>query len=78
MYLGVGIVNLMYLLNPGVVVIGGSVAKAGDLLFVPMRATIRQRIHEIYWQDCPIVSARLGGDAGLVGAAILALEGRGS
>jgi len=76
MYLGVGIVNLMYLLNPSVVVIGGSVAKAGDLLFVPMRATVRQRIHEVYWQDCPIVPAQLGDDVGLVGAAILALEGR--
>jgi glucokinase len=75
MYLGIGIVNLMYLFNPGVVVIGGGVSKAGDLLFVPMQATIRQRIHEIYWGDCPIVRAQLGDDVGLIGAAILAMEG---
>jgi glucokinase len=75
MYLGIGIVNLMYLFNPGIVVIGGGVSKAGDLLFVPMLATIRQRIHEIYWQDCPIVRAALGDDVCLMGAALLAMEG---
>lgn len=74
MYLGVGIVNLMYLFNPVVIVIGGGVSKAGDLLFVPMRATIRQRIHEVYWQACSIVPAALGGDVGLIGAAILAMD----
>ncbi len=74
MYLGIGIVNLMYLFNPGVVVIGGGVAKAGDLLRVPIEATIRQRIPEIYWKDCPIVDAALGDDVCLMGAAILAME----
>jgi glucokinase len=74
MYLGVGIVNLMYLFNPGVVVIGGGVSKAGDVLFVPMRATIRQRIHEIYWRDCLIVRAALGDDVCLMGAALLVME----
>jgi glucokinase len=74
MYLGIGIASLMYLLNPGMVVVGGSVAEAGDLLLVPMRATIRQRIHEIYWHDCPIVQAQLGKDVGLIGAGILLME----
>lgn len=76
MYLGVGIVNLMYLFNPGMIVMGGGVTKAEDLLFVPMRAAIRQRIDEIYWQDCPIVRATLGSDVCLMGAAILAMESR--
>jgi glucokinase len=75
MYLGIGIVNMMYLFNPGMVIIGGGVSKAGDLLFVPMQATVRQRIHEIYWRDCPIVGAALGDDVCLTGAAILAMEG---
>ncbi len=74
-YLGIGIVNLMYLFNPAMVVIGGGVSKAGDLLFVPMHATIRQRIHEIYWARCPIVRAALGDDVCLMGAGILAREG---
>ncbi len=74
MYLGVGMVNLMYLFNPGVFVVGGGVAKAGDLLFVPMQATIHQRIHEVYWKECPILPAALGDDVCLIGAAILAVE----
>ena len=74
MYLGVGIVNLMYLFNPGVMVVGGGVAKAGDLLLVPMRATIQQRIHEVYWEECPVLPAPLGEDVCLIGAAILAVE----
>ncbi len=73
-YLGIGLVNLMYLFNPALFVIGGGVAKAGDLLFVPMHATLRARIHEIYWKDCPVVPAALGDDVGLIGAAILAWE----
>lgn len=74
MYVGIGLVNLMYLFNPALFVIGGGVAKAGDLLFVPMHATLRARIHEIYWRDCPVVPAALGDDVGLIGAAILAWE----
>ncbi len=74
-YLGIGIVNLMYLFNPSAVVIGGGVSKTGDLLLVPMQATVRERIHEVFWRDCPIMPAELGDDAGLVGAAILAMEG---
>jgi glucokinase len=75
MYLGIGMVNLMYLFNPGIIVVGGGVAKAGDLLFVPMRATIQERIHELYWKECPVVRADLGDDVCLMGAAILAVAG---
>lgn len=73
-YLGIGIATLMYLFNPAMVVVGGSVAKAGHLLFVPMQATLRQRIYPAYWQDCPVVQAALGDDVGLIGAAIWARE----
>ncbi len=72
-YLGIGIANLMCLLNPGVVIIGGSVAKAGELLFEPMEATRREQVDEVYW--CPVVPAVLGDDVSLIGAAILAREG---
>ena len=74
-YLGVGIVNLMYLFGPGAIVIGGGLTKAGDLLFAPMRVTVRQRIKEVYWKECPIVSPALGDDVSLIGAATLAMEG---
>ncbi|MEJ2210594.1 MAG: ROK family protein [Anaerolineae bacterium] len=73
-YLGIGVATLMYLFNPAMVIIGGSVAKAGHLLFVPLQATLRERIYPAYWQDCPIVPAALGDDVGLIGAALWARE----
>ena len=73
-YLGIGIATLMCLFNPGMVIVGGSVAKAGHLLFVPMEATLRERIYPAYWQDCPVVQAALGDDVGLIGAALWARE----
>jgi glucokinase len=73
-YLGISMANLMYILNPSLIVVGGSVAKAGHLLFVPMQATIRERTYEAFWRDCPVVPAALGDDVGLVGAALWARE----
>jgi glucokinase len=73
-YIGVGIVNLLHLFNPSLIVIGGSVAKAGDLLFEPIRATVRQRaMASHYWENAPIVPATLGDDVGLLGAVALVL-----
>ena len=73
-YIGVGIVNLLHLFNPGLIVIGGSVAKAGDLLFEPIRATVRERaMASYYWENTPIVPATLGDDVGLLGAVALVL-----
>jgi glucokinase len=73
-YIGVGIVNLLHLFNPSLIVIGGSVTKAGDLLFEPIRATVRERaMASYYWEDTPIVPAALGDDVGLLGAVALVL-----
>jgi len=71
-YIGVGIVNLLHLFNPSLIVIGGSVAKAGALLFEPIRATVRERaMASYYWENTPIVPATLGDDVGLLGAVAL-------
>jgi glucokinase len=71
-YLGLGIVNLMNLLNPRAFVIGGSVTKAGPLLFEPMWKSIRDRAKPFYLQGLSISQAALGDDVGLQGAAALA------
>jgi len=73
-YIGVSLVSLMLLLNPECFVIGGSVSKAGDLLFEPIQETVRARAPEIYWRETPILPAALGDDVGLLGALALALE----
>ena len=73
-YIGVGIVNLLHIFNPSLIVIGGSVTKAGDLLFEPIRATVRQRaMASYYWENTPIVPATLGDDVALLGAVALVL-----
>ncbi len=72
-YVGVGVANLLNLLNPRRVVIGGGVSKAGDLLLDPVRRTARQFAFERPARDAEIVPAALGDDAGAVGAAAVVL-----
>lgn len=74
--LGYGVINAIHAFDPEIVVLGGSVTLMGDLLFDPLRATVRQFALEPY-RNIPIVRVALGDDAGLVGAAALAFEGLG-
>ena len=74
-YLGLGITNLLHIFDPNVVVIGGSVSKAGDFLLEPAREVIRQRcLTDRYWRETPLVLAALGDDVSLVGAASIAWD----
>lgn len=74
-YIGIGIVNLLHLLNPGRIVIGGGVSFAGDVLFKPIRETVSERAPAVYRQGVEIVPAALGDDAGLVGMAAIVFSG---
>ena len=65
--------NLVNLLSPDRIVIGGGIAGAGRWLFDPIRRTIRARAMRPL-RGVPVVPARLGSSAGLVGAAALAVE----
>jgi glucokinase len=69
---GLGIVSLMHLFNPQVIVVGGGVTKAGDLLFEPMRDVVKKyTLDRAYWENVPIVPAALGDNVALIGAAAL-------
>jgi len=68
-YLGVGIANMLNIMNPEVVVICGGVTKAGDHLFVPLRREVSRRAFKPAVQACRIVPGQLEGSAGVVGAA---------
>jgi glucokinase len=59
------------LYDPSLVVVGGGLAEAGDQLLVPLRAALRERI--AFFTEPEIVRARLGDEAGCLGAALLAL-----
>jgi len=58
-----------------IAVVGGGVARSGDLLFAPARAELARRARLDFLADLQIVPAALDGDAGLVGAAALWLGG---
>jgi glucokinase len=67
-FLGTGIANIVNILNPEMVVIAGGVTRAGDHLFVPLRAEVRRRAFRSAQEACQIVPAQLVGTAGVIGA----------
>lgn len=77
--LGVGVANLVNMLNPEVVVIGGGVIAAGELLLGPAREEMLSRALRPSRDLVRVVPARFAAEAGMLGAAVLALDGlRGS
>ncbi len=71
-WLGQGIATLAMLFDPAVVVIGGGVIDAGELLLEPARRAMMCEMPFVGKHPVPeIVAAKLGNDAGLVGAADL-------
>jgi glucokinase len=72
--IGVGLTNVIWLINPDRIVIGGGVANAGKRLFNYIRHTIQTRCEKTFWEKLDVVPATLGNDAGMIGAATLALE----
>jgi len=74
-WLGQGMADLTAILDPGRFVIGGGVAEAGELLLRPARETYAAVVSgRGYRPIADVVSARLGADAGLIGAADLARQ----
>jgi glucokinase len=72
-WLGVGIANLAAAFDPGMFVIGGGVSAAGELLLAPARDAFQRKLTgRGYRPEARIVVARLGNDAGMIGAADLA------
>jgi len=69
---GFGIINVAHLVNLDMVVVGGGIANAGDLLFDPIRATVRQHLLESTAPDLGVEPWSLGEDVGLLGAAAAA------
>lgn len=73
--LGEGIAGLVNVVDPQIVVIGGGVVEAGELLIRPAEAAFIDAVEGYQHRPAvPLVAAQLGNDAGAVGAAALALE----
>ena len=73
-YIGIGIGNMIAVISPDRVVIGGGIAAAGDLLLDPIRAEVRRRVLTTSLSDVEIVTAELGTWAGAIGAAVHGAE----
>jgi glucokinase len=73
--LGVVITSLVNIFNPQMIVVGGGVIAAGELLLAPARAVVAERTLPYFGDGLRIVAARFGIEAGMVGAAALAYEG---
>lgn len=72
-YLGIGITNLIHILNPDQIILGGGVAKAGDFILEPLKATVDQRALTPKAKQTNIQLSVLGDQATAIGAASLLL-----
>jgi len=72
--LACAIVNACWLLNPEAIIIGGGVAKAGPFIFDPLETFIRTQLSTPFYSHLKILPAQFCNDAGMIGAATLALE----
>ena len=74
-YLGIGLANLINILNPEMIVIGGGVVNGWDLFAKHMHQQVEERAFPLLAARVKIERAKCGDDAGLLGAAHLALKG---
>jgi glucokinase len=73
--LGVAIASYVNIFNPEMVIVGGGVMGAGEMLLEPARAEVQKRALPPSRDNVRIVAAEFGHEAGMVGAAALALDG---
>jgi glucokinase len=71
--LATGLLNCHYLLNPAAFIIGGGVAKAGELLMAPLRAYLKAQMYAPHYEKLRILPAQFSNEAGIIGAAKMAL-----
>jgi glucokinase len=71
MFLGIALAAVVNLLNIEMIVMGGGVMEAGDLILKPTTNEVRRRAFPPSFRDCEIVKAELGPTAGVIGAALL-------
>lgn len=72
-YLGVCVSNVIISFDPEMIIIGGGVSKGGDIVFDKIKMVVKERCFEAMWKNTKILPAALGTDAGVMGAAALAI-----
>ena len=74
-YLGIAVANVVTILHPDLVVLGGGVAAIGPLLFDTVRQTVRERVRMFPTDGVEIKPSLLGEQAGALGGIALAMQG---
>ena len=74
--LGGAIAGLAFVFDPELVILGGQISEAGDVLLEPLRAEVRWRTQGLLRREIPLVRSALVDPSGVLGAAALALEAR--
>ena len=69
--LGVALTGVVNLLNPDLIIVGGGISKAGELIMQPLRKEIKKRAMRDQALHVKVVRARLGDNAGIIGASLL-------
>jgi glucokinase len=73
-YLSIALANIVQLINPGVIILGGQVAQAGDLLITPLQARVSELCLAAANSPLRIAQSSFGSEANIVGAVTLALQ----
>ena len=73
-YLGIALANVVHIVNPGMIILGGPVALVGESLIAPLQTHIRQISLPVASQSLRVVQSNLGVEANLAGAITLALQ----
>lgn len=75
-YLGIAVANTITNFDPEKVVVGGGVVNGGDIVIDTIRNVVEERCMAAFVENCKIEKAVLGGKAGVLGAAALAITER--
>ena len=72
-YLGITVTNMANIFDPDKIIIGGGVSEAGPIVFDKIEAEMSRRCLRTIYNHCKVEKALLGGKAGVLGAAALAI-----
>ena len=72
-WLSDAISSAIWLLNPQAIIIGGGVARAGDILFEPLESELKNSLSDVLAKNLKLHPAHFGNEAGIIGAAAQAV-----
>jgi len=75
-YLGIGLGGMVNVINPEKIIIGGGISKSGKFIFSPLQKELKKRTMKQHLKILKVVKADFVDDAGVMGAASLAMERR--